>query len=289
MKSSGIPMLKNTFCHIPGIGVVTEKRLWADGIESWERALELGSTRMTPRRRETVARCVAESKIHEEGQNPRYFADRLPARLHWRLFPEFRDRVAYVDIETTGLEPWDHSITSIALFDGKRIKTYVQGQNLEDFEHDIEDYKIIVTYNGKCFDIPFIQWYFRTRLDHVQIDLRYVLKSLGYGGGLKGCEVQLGIDRGELVGVDGFFAVLLWEDYTRSGNRKALETLLAYNVEDVVNLETLMVMAYNMKVRETPFAESLRIELPSRPEIPFKPHLATIQRLKDRIVAPGPW
>jgi len=282
-------MLKNTFCHIPGIGVVTEKRLWADGIESWERALELGSTRMTPRRRETVARCVAESKIHEEGQNPRYFADRLPARLHWRLFPEFRGRVAYVDIETTGLEPWDHSITSIALFDGKRIKTYVQGQNLEDFEHDIEDYKIIVTYNGKCFDIPFIQWYFRTRLDHVQIDLRYVLKSLGYGGGLKGCEVQLGIDRGELVGVDGFFAVLLWEDYTRSGNRKALETLLAYNVEDVVNLETLMVMAYNMKVRETPFAESLRIELPSRPEIPFKPHLATIQRLKDRIVAPGPW
>lgn len=282
-------MLKNTFCHIPGIGVVTEKRLWADGIESWERALELGSNRMTPRRRETVARCVAESKIHEEGQNPRYFADRLPARLHWRLFPEFRDRVAYVDIETTGLEPWDHSITSIALFDGKRIKTYVQGQNLEDFEHDIEDYKIIVTYNGKCFDIPFIQWYFRTRLDHVQIDLRYVLKSLGYGGGLKGCEVQLGIDRGELVGVDGFFAVLLWEDYTRSGNRKALETLLAYNVEDVVNLETLMVMAYNMKVRETPFAESLRIELPSRPEIPFKPHLATIQRLKDRIVATGPW
>jgi uncharacterized protein YprB with RNaseH-like and TPR domain len=281
-------MLRNTFCHIPGIGVVTEKRLWADGIESWERALELGSTRMTPRRRETVARYVAESKIHEEGQNPRYFADRLPAKLHWRLFPEFRDGVAYVDIETTGLEPWDHSITSIALFDGKRIKIYVQGQNLEDFERDIEDYKIIVTYNGKCFDIPFIQCYFRTRFDHVQIDLRYVLKSLGYAGGLKGCEAQLGIDRGELIGVDGFFAVLLWDDYTRRGNEKALETLLAYNVEDVVNLETLMVMAYNMKVKETLLGESLCIDLPVRPEIPFKPHLPTIQRLKDRMVAPGP-
>jgi uncharacterized protein YprB with RNaseH-like and TPR domain len=282
-------MLRHTFCHIPGIGVTTEKRLWADGIESWESALEPGSTRMTPRRRETVARYVAESKIHEEGQNPRYFADLLPANLHWRLFPEFRDGVAYVDIETTGLEPWDHSITSIALFDGSRIKTYVQGQNLEDFERDIEDYKIIVSYNGKCFDIPFIQWYFRTRLHHVQIDLRYVLKSLGYAGGLKGCEAQLGMDRGELTGVDGYFAVLLWNDYNRRGNEKALETLLAYNVEDVVNLETLMVMAYNMKVKETPLGESLLIDLPERPEIPFKPHLATIDRLKDTIISPGSW
>ena len=282
-------MLRNTFCHIPGIGVTTEKRLWADGIDSWESALELGPSRMTTQRREKVARYVAESKIHEQEQNPRYFADRLPANLHWRLFPHFRDGAAYVDIETTGLEPWDHSITSIALFDGRRIKTYVQGQNLEDFERDIEDYKIIVTYNGKCFDIPFIQSYFRTRLDHVQIDLRYVLKSLGYAGGLKGCEVQLGMDRGELAGVDGYFAVFLWNDYHRGGNERALETLLAYNVEDVVNLETLMVMAYNMKVKETPLGKGLLIDLPVRPEIPFEPHLATIQRLKDQITAHGTW
>lgn len=282
-------MLRHTFCHIPGIGVTTEKRLWADGIDSWESALELGSARMSPRRSQTVARCVAESRIHAQGRNPRYFADRLPAQLHWRLFPEFRDEVAYVDIETTGLEPWDHSITSISLYDGRRIKTYVQGKNLEDFERGIEDYKIIVTYNGKCFDIPFIQSYFRTRLDHVQIDLRYVLKSLGYAGGLKGCEAQLGIDRGELAGVDGYFAVILWNDYERRGNENALETLLAYNVEDVVNLETLMVMAYNMKVKETPHGKSLLIDLPVRPEIPFKPHLPTIQRLKARIVDPGPW
>jgi hypothetical protein len=96
------------------------------------------------------------------------------------------------------------------------------------------------------------------------------------------------MDRGELTGVDGYFAVLLWNDYDRGGNERALETLLAYNVEDVFNLETLMVMAYNMKVKETPLGEGLLIELPMRPEIPFKPHLATIQRLKDRILAPGP-
>ena len=282
-------MLKNTFCHIPGIGVIREKRLWAEGIESWDRFSDLGAVRLTPRRREVIARCLEASWLHAEEQNPNYFADRLPAHLHWRLFPEFRDRLAYVDIETTGLEPWDHSITSIALYDGRRIRTYVQGQNLEDFETDIEDYKILITYNGKCFDIPFIQSYFRTRLDHVQIDLRYVLKSLGYAGGLKGCEARLGIDRADLAGVDGFFAVLLWNEYSRTGDEKALETLLAYNIEDVVNLEILMVMAYNMKLRETPFGQSHRIEMPGRPEIPFAPDLPTIHRLKDRIGAPGIW
>ncbi len=269
--------------------MITEQKLWDHGIESWDNASDLGSSRLSVKRRELIERYITESRIQQQEQNPGYFAGLLPAHLHWRIFPEFRKDVAYLDIETTGLEPWDHSITSIALYDGREIKTFVQGQNLDDFEEEIENYKILVTYNGKCFDIPFIQWYFRTRLRHVQIDLRYVLKSLGYSGGLKGCEVQLGIDRADLTGVDGFFAVLLWEDYSRHGNEKALETLLAYNIEDVVNLETLMVHAYNMKAQETPFGRDLRIDLPVRPTIPYTPDMRTIRRLKDRIFAQGPW
>ena len=31
--------------------------------------------------------------------------------------------------------------------------------------------------------------------------------SLGFKGGLKGCERQLGLDRGNLKDIDGFFAV----------------------------------------------------------------------------------
>jgi uncharacterized protein YprB with RNaseH-like and TPR domain len=44
---------------------------------------------------------------------------------------------------------------------------------------------------------------------HIQIDLRYILKSMGFKGGLKGCEKQLGMDRGDLAGVDGLLAVYL--------------------------------------------------------------------------------
>ena len=46
--------------------------------------------------------------------------------------------------------------------------------------------------------------------------------------------------------------MLLWHDYRRSGNPRSLETLLAYNIQDVVNLETLLVMAYNLKIRPRP-------------------------------------
>jgi hypothetical protein len=125
----------------------------------------------------------------------------------------------------------------------------VQGQNLDDFIEDIQKYKVIVSYNGKSFDIPFIEHFFNIRLDHAHIDLRYVFYSLGFKGGLKGCERQLGMDRGDLRDIDGFFAVLLWDEYQRTGDQKALETLLAYNIQDTVTLENLMVTAYNMKLR----------------------------------------
>jgi uncharacterized protein YprB with RNaseH-like and TPR domain len=47
-------------------------------------------------------------------------------------------------------------------------------------------------------------------------------------------------------GMDGYMAVLLWERYQR-GDKGALELLLTYNREDVVNLEVLMDAAFRME------------------------------------------
>jgi hypothetical protein len=76
------------------------------------------------------------------------------------------------------------------------------------------------------------------------------------------------------------FAVLLWREFLQTGNRAALETLLAYNIEDVVNLETLMVLACNMNLDATPFSDDLRLPLPLRPQIPFAADVETIQRIR---------
>jgi len=273
-------MLENTFCHMPGIGPKTEAHLWRAGVLCWQDACDCPALPLPPRQADAVARHADESLRHLADGNARHFADRLASNLHWRIFPEFRHSVAYLDIETTGLAPPGDYITAVSIYDGDSIRWYVRDENLEQFCDDIRDYSLIVTYNGKTFDVPFIEDYFGIRMDQAHVDLRYVLHSLGYKGGLKGCERQLGLSRGELEGVDGYFAVLLWRDYVRNGNPKALETLLAYNMTDVVNLETLMVLAYNMKVKGTVFGETRRLALPSRPDLPFQPDMRTVRRLQ---------
>lgn len=69
----------------------------------------------------------------------------------------------------------------------------------------------------------------------------------------------MGIDRGDLSDIDGYYAVILWDAYKRTGDERNLKMLLDYNSADARNLETLMVMAYNMKLKGTPFYETHRV------------------------------
>ena len=61
------------------------------------------------------------------------------------------------------------------------------------------------------------------RMPRAHIDLRHVLRGLGLTGGLKKIENCLGLDRPGLHEVDGSVAVLLWDEYRRRGNVRALE------------------------------------------------------------------
>jgi uncharacterized protein len=42
-----------------------------------------------------------------------------------------------------------------------------------------------------------------------------------------------------------------------------------------------MVMAYNLKLKDTPFRETHDLPLPTTPAIPFKADLATVDRVKN--------
>lgn len=270
-------MLKNTFCHIPGIGLKTERHLWRRGIYSWDPSID--HKNIPERARPSFKSTIEESMRKLDARDIGYFSSILPPDQHWRLFSEFRNSVAYLDIETNGYSGPTGYITAVSLYDGQSVKYYVRGKNLHEFKQDIRAYEVVVTYNGKCFDIPFIERHLNIRMRQAHIDLRFILKDLGFTGGLKSCEKKLGIDRGELDGVDGYFAVLLWNDYRRNRNHKALETLLAYNIQDVVNLEPLMITSYNLKLEGTPFETTHRLPEPVAPKLPFKPDPATIERL----------
>lgn len=277
-------MLRNTFCHIPRVGLRLERRLWNGGIVSWDDAIELAKVVSNEALRGWIGAQIGESYRALERLDGSFFLRTLPPSEHWRIFPEFRDRTAYIDIETNGPKVEEGAIiTTATLYDGREVHHYTHGENLRDLRDDLDNYALLITYNGKAFDLPFIENYFKIRLQQAHIDLRLLLHSLGITGGLKGSEKQLGIDRGELAGVDGYTAVLLWREFERSGDRKALETLLAYNSADAVNLEHLMLAAYNMKLATTPFNESLTLSFPdSTPQSPYLPDSAMLERIRSR-------
>jgi uncharacterized protein YprB with RNaseH-like and TPR domain len=175
-----------------------------------------------------------------------FFAQSLPAREHWRLYGDFHGLTAYLDIETGPLGDGRQGITVIGLFDGREFRSFVHGHNLHTFEGYLRRYDLLVTFNGKTFDLPLIERHLGIPIYQAQIDLRVFLRRLGYHGGLKRIERQWGILREEAIaGLTGFDAVLLWARYRR-GEQQALERLIAYNRADVVNLEVLLKRGYEL-------------------------------------------
>src|SRR6476659_7579148 len=143
-------MLTSTFCHLPGVGAKTEQRLWQEGVHTWGDAL------LAPGVPASWRPHLEESLRHLGARNPDYFASELPANQLWRLYRDFHDSCAFVDIETTGMGP-SAVITTVILYDGRTIRPYVRGQNLEQFRTDVAGYRLLVTYNGKSFDAPILE------------------------------------------------------------------------------------------------------------------------------------
>jgi len=274
-------LLHNTFIHIPGVGEKTEREIWQSGVHTWDHWQPPYPPSLSESKIKLITYHLQQFQQRNDG-TPVFYAKLLSSNQHWRLFPHFRSKTAYLDIETNGMVGEDCEITAIALYDGRTIRSYAQGRNLQNFVDDIAAFDVIVTYNGKSFDVPVIESCLHTRLNQVHIDLRHVLARLGYRGGLKGCEKQLGIDRMGLEGVDGYFAVLLWREFCRKGEEKTLQTLLAYNIADAVNLERLLVHAYNLNIAATPFSLSNYIPVPDPPQSPFQPDREIVARLKKQ-------
>jgi len=242
-------LLEHTFIHIPGIGAKTEQHLWRSGIHTWDDFLQTKKSPLSPARDSFVRQNLEVSL--ENRNNIRFFLDKLPPADTWRLFERFKDKAVYLDIETSGLYEGVDEITVIGLYDGTTTKTFVQGINLVEFESEMDMYELIITFNGAQFDLPFIRRQFpNIFLPPAHIDLRFFLKKLGYGGGLKAIEKTFGLYRASAIdGMDGYEAVLLWKAY-QWGDESALDRLIQYNTADIVHLKPLMEEGYEeMKTR----------------------------------------
>ena len=248
-------MLKQTFIHLPGVGHRTEAYFWRQGLTTWEDFLSATQVAGFSRYRVRRLKDQLQESLDRVG-NPAYFAQRLQPGEHWRLFRHCRPRAAYLDIETTGTFWPGLTVTVVGLYDGVEMRQFVHGYNLHELPRALEGLDLLVTFNGTQFDLPVLRANFPDLgLPPVHIDLRFLLARLGFKGGLKKIEPRFGIHRpGEVDGMDGYMAVLLWQRYQR-GDQGALDLLLSYNREDVVNLEVLMDGAFAME-RERLFPAS---------------------------------
>lgn len=243
-------MLTQTFCHVPGIGKRAERMLWNQGCRDWDTLLtDFDSYSVGSASRTLTRRTIEDSQVALASGAYQFFERKLRALDTWRALHEFRDSCIYLDIETDGTSGHD-SITMIGLYDGREFTCLVQGQDLGNFLDLISHYAMVVTFFGTGFDLPVIEKQFRGfRFDQIHLDLCPVLRKMGIKGGLKKIEAQLGIERPESVqGLTGREAITLWKR-ARRGDDSALETLIAYNREDVVNLEYLANYVYREQKR----------------------------------------
>lgn len=238
-------MLIQTFIHIPGISYKKERRLWREGYLCWEDILgekEIGW--LNKNVYYSLKSYLLESRENLSSQNHIYFKNLLPKREVFRVYPEFSNKIAYIDVETNGNYS-DDCLALIGLNDGDSYKSYIRGVNLDEFAKDLKNYSLLVTFNGSGFDIPVLKMSFPTvEFNQLHIDLYTLFRRLGFKGGLKSIENQLGLQRDEEVAhLTGYDAVWLWRQYLY-GSVEALNLLIMYNKEDVNNLKFLLDFAY---------------------------------------------
>ncbi len=239
-------MLYRTFLLLPGVDEKFERHLWQVGCRTWWHLLsQKRLPRLSPKRLHFFQDQI--QKLLLVSKDLKALASRLPRRHHWRLFKHFRKEAIFLDIETDGLKRGEHEVTVLGLATERGYASYVAGENLEDGLEILAQTRFWITFGGSFFDWPFLKTKYPWLPDPlVHLDLCPLFKRLGLRGGLKKVEKALGLMRPEEVdGFDGYMAVKLWRAWRQRGNPEALERLISYNREDVMNLIPLAEILYS--------------------------------------------
>ena len=117
----------------------------------------------------------------------------------------------------------------------------IKGINLDykSLKKELDKYKLIVTFNGASFDLPFIEKRYPNLLPKVpNFDVKSLTDKLGLKGGLKHIEKELGIKRKEVIeDFHGGDALTLWRMHRATGDEYYLNLLIEYNEFDIINLK----------------------------------------------------
>lgn len=235
-------MITNTFMFLERIGDKLEQNIWKNGIRDWGSFLRRKNINGLSRHRKLYYnRKILNARKAPYNFDSTYFLDILPQSEMWRLYDFFKEDAVFLDIETTGLSREEDDITVFGLYDGINTKIMIKGINLDynTLKKELQKYKLIVTFNGASFDLPFIEKRYHNLLPKIpNFDVKAVTDKLELMGGLKNIEKIIGIKRSEIV--DEFYggdALTLWRMYRATGDDYYLDLLVEYNEYDIINLK----------------------------------------------------
>lgn len=229
--------IENSFIPVDGVGPKTEQKLWRAGTTHWD---AFDGSAVGPIRAERIQQFIETARPHLQSPTPSFFASCVPAKEHWRLYENFQTTTAFLDIETTGLDRHRDYVTTVSIHQDGSTITLVRGDDLSAgaLSEALTSANLLVTFNGRRFDVPFLEQNFNIEIDLPHVDLMSACRSLGYSGGLTEIESTFGIDRSQ-PDISGRDAVRLWHEY-EAGRDGALEQLIQYNRTDTENMAPLM-------------------------------------------------
>lgn len=232
--------LENSFIGADGVGPATERSIWTSGVRHWDEFDPAVAEGVGPTRAESVERFLEAARRRLDRRDAGFFVDALPDTERWRLYENFRDGACFFDIETTGLDSGRHDVTTVSFHRDGSTTTLVRGDDLtpDAVRAQFEAADLLVTYNGRRFDVPFLEDALDIEVTTPHLDAMRVCHALDLTGGLSAAERALGVER-DRRDIEGRDAVRLWREH-QAGRDGALETLVSYNRADTVNLRAVL-------------------------------------------------
>lgn len=179
-------------------------------------------------------------------------------------------RILFLDIETTGFNPKNSNIILIGISYEENEKYVVEQifANCADDEKDmlyefvkrLQNFDLIVTYNGKSFDVPFtnirmVRNKIGYQIKHEHLDVICHIRPNKTQLGLTSCSLKsveklFGIVREDTI--DGADSINLYYEYLNTKEEILKKKVLLHNFEDVYYLPYILKIFDNIEYSEHP-------------------------------------
>lgn len=189
-------------------------------------------------------------------------------------------RYAVLDIETTGLSPIHNQVMLVGLIvvEDKKVTLHQffatdlqdEAEILSKTAKELSSCNYIVTFNGRFFDIPFIE---KRNVKHgvylerlFNLDLFYLLKFYSDIPKIipklnqKSIEMYAGIDVLRQDRISGGESVALFSEYLNTGSMDLEKRILLHNSDDLKQLLRLMGLLKNVDIHRSFFKTGFPID-----------------------------